>query len=569
MSTKNKNQLVKYAIGITMVLAIAILLLTKAMPTWQINFYGIYISAFIILVVSLLLIGYVKSSTEDEFAYINSNRQKNDKFNEFAVIVSVTVPIVFMIIAASVSMPMFGNSDNYRNVIGQVKETDFKDSTLSVSLNHIRTVDEDVAKALGDKKLGEYLGLGSRVTIGKYSIQKVNDKLYWIAPLEFKSFFKWLNDDDGTEGYIMVSAQDSSDVKLITEVEGKKISLNYLHSAYFGNNIERHLYFNGFMSIGLTDYTFEVDENLRPFYVVSLYEKTVGFEGENVIGVATIDVQTGSIKRYNLDNVPEWIDRIQPESFIKTQLNDWGLYIHGWWNSIGFSEQKEVIKLTDGQKLVYGSDGNSYWYSGVTSIGRDSSIIGFLLTDTRTKKTLFYRQSGATEKSSMNSAEGAVQEKNYKASFPSLYKLAGIPTYVLTLKDNEGLVKLFAMVSVEKYEIVGVGTTLKSALRDYKSMLNSKGNNLTISSDSKLIEIKGEIERFSIDVRNGNSFYMIKILNKKMLFVGNSNLSDELPMSVIGDFVILKYNKGDNDDFNTHDLKSFKNSSLFQDTIIQ
>lgn len=384
---------------------------------------------------------------------------------------------------------------------------------------------------------------------------------FWVAPLEYKSYFKWLNSSKGTEGYIMVSAQNSKDVRLITEINGQKLKMKYLLSASMSEYLKRHIYFNGYMSIGLTDYTFEIDDNYVPYYVVTLYDKQVGFEGKNALGVLTVNVQSGEIQKYDIESLPSWIDRVQPEDFIKTQLNDWGEYIHSWWNSIVFSEQKEVTKLTDGQKLVYGSDGNSYWYSGVTSIGSDESIIGFLLTNTRTKETFFYRQSGATEKAAMRSAEGKVQEKEYDATFPSLYQIANIPTYVLTLKDREGLVKMFAMVSVEKYEIVGIGTTLKNALRDYKAQLSVSNSSLSVSAKASLIKQKQKVVRISTDIRNGTSYYYLKLAESDKIFVGTSNISDELVITSEGDLVEIQFMKQEKE-IKVLDINTFDNLDL-------
>jgi hypothetical protein len=64
----------------------------------------------------------------------------------------------------------------------------------------------------------------------------------------------------------------------------------------------------------------------------------------------------------------------------------------------------------------------------------------------------FYKQGGATEYAAQSSA-GKVQEKEYQASNP--YNINNIPTYV-TLKDKGGLVKMFAMVAISDYTIVGV-----------------------------------------------------------------------------------------------------------------
>ena len=80
-----------------------------------------------------------------------------------------------------------------------------------------------------------------------------------------------------------------------------------------------------------------------------------------------------------------------------------------------------------GASLVYGDDGKSYWYTGITSSGGDESTVGFMLVDSRTKEAKLYMQTGATETAAMTSAEGKVQEKNYDATFPVMYNIYGTP----------------------------------------------------------------------------------------------------------------------------------------------
>ena len=45
---------------------------------------------------------------------------------------------------------------------------------------------------------------------------------------------------------------------------------------------------------------------------------------------------------------------------------------------------------------------------------------------------------------------------NYTASFPLLINLNNKPTYLISLKDNAGLVKMYAFVDVQDYQRVVV-----------------------------------------------------------------------------------------------------------------
>lgn len=453
------------------------------------------------------------------------------------------------------SHPIFRNQD-YRNLIGKVADGQKLTNHIEpISIDQIRVVDENLAHLLGEKILGSQPALGSQAQLGEFFIQKVKDKLYWIAPLEHSGFFKWMNNKEGTTGYVMVSATNERDVKLVQEVNGKPIKLKYQREAYFGSNLHRYLYFNGYNTIGLTDFSFEIDEDGVPYWVVTKYKKTIGFSGNDATGVVVVNAQNGEIKEYNIKNTPLWVDRIQPISFIKDQLNDWGEYVKGYWN---FSNENK-LQITEDLTLVFGKNNRSYWYTGITSVGKDESAVGFVLVDTKTKETIFYKQSGATEYAAQSSAQGKVQEKGFVASLPIPYNINNIPTYVMTLKDNGGLVKMFAMVSIADYTIVGTGNTMREALTAYKTTLNTSGNkiNLDVKSEKKMVE--AIILRIQNDVKNGNSFYYFTVKDNTKIFVGSSQISNQLPLTTIGDTVKFSY---DADSEEVIDVSTFENVSL-------
>ncbi|WP_044207343.1 hypothetical protein [Flammeovirga sp. OC4] len=448
-------------------------------------------------------------------------------------------------------------SKDYRDLIGEVKAGEnFTDHVAPISTDEIRIVDNAMAHRLGDKVLGSIPSLGSQAELGEFSIQKVNGKLYWVAPLLHSGIFKWNNNREGTPGYVMVSATNERDVELVQTVGGKGVQIKYQPGAYFSTDLHRHIYFNGYMTKGITDFSFEIDDDGKPYWIVTLYDKKVGFSGKNASGVLTVDVTSGEIIEYEIDKAPIWIDRIQPESFIVNQLDDWGEYVLGYFN---FSNERKLT-TTKGISLVYGANNRAYWYTGLTSVGSDEGTVGFVLVDTRTKETIWYRQIGATEQAARQSAMGKVQEKGYVASFPITYNINGMPTYVMSLKDRAGLIKMIAMVSVEDYTIVGVGNTIKEALRSYKNSLNSKGNAVSPSTYANTYQITSVVTRISKDIRNGNTNYYLMVKDKQeKLFIGSSMISSELPITAIGDSVAVRY-----DDSNSEivDIVDFENLTI-------
>jgi len=540
-------------ITVLVLLAIIALITYSSMPILAYGFYGL---PFLLIILSIISFGYFSfKEPEDSYSEIKI------EFNLFSKISLGILGIslfLFTLLPIASSWSAFYSKD-YRNLIGKVEHKIFQEDQAPIDVSQIRIVDELLARKLGDKKLGEDIALGSSAQLGDFYIQRVKNKLFWIAPIEHSGFFKWLNNRKGTPGYIMVSATNEKDVRFIRKINGKDIFIKYQNGSYFNENIKRYIYVNGYFNKGVTDFTFEVNDELIPYYVITLFDKTIGYEGNNATGVLTVNVQTGKISEYSIEEAPAWIDRIQPEKFVINQINDWGKYVHGYFNSWKISERKEVLKTTTGSSLVYGNDNKSYWYTGISSVGKDDSTVGFVLVNTRTKETSFYKQSGATEEAAKRSAEGKVQEKKYIASDPILYNISGVATYVMSLKDKEGLIKLLAMVSVEKYSIVGIGDNIQSALRSYKTQLYSQGNSLVPENSSETDQITQVVTRFKIDIKKGNSYYYLKFKDNTNIFIGTSNISEELPITKIGDRVTIQYNKGKNKFI---DMISFDNKTL-------
>ncbi|MGL5416143.1 MAG: cell shape-determining protein [Clostridium sp.] len=421
----------------------------------------------------------------------------------------------------------------HRDLIGEIENIDFTNEIKYIDLNQLPTIDEELAMKLADKKLGEIPSLGSQVQVGKLTLQSVGGKLYYVGPLEHSSLFKWLANSDGTSGYIMVSATNQNDVKLVTEIDGKPLKLKYLESSYLLSDLKRAAFLRD-MKAGHTDYTFELDDNGRPYYVITRYDTGIGVLEQEAIGALIIDVQTGESNIYNIEDMPKWVDRIQPKDFIKRHIDKWGTLVHGVLN---FSD-KDKLKTTDGMNLIYNNN-ECFYYTGITSVGNDEGLVGFTLTNTKTGKTTLYKTAGATEEAAMKSAEGKVQQYKYTATFPYLINIQNEPTYFTTLKDANGLVKQYAMVNVKNYNTVAVGDSLQSTLNRYLEALTNTNISLEGSNTGKTIE--GEIERIGLIVKEGTSIYDIKLKGRNEIFSVSTETAREVALSTAGDKVKIEY----------------------------
>ena len=442
-------------------------------------------------------------------------------------IISLTILIYlgFVTINSSVF-----RAEDYRNLAGDIKSENFSDDISHVDMSKLPIIHTDLAINLADKKIGE-LNLGSQMQVGTMTLQTVGENFYYVAPLEFNGFFKW-NDKKTTPGYIMVNATKENDVKLVTNINGKELKLKYLKNSFFGDNLNR-LSFKYAQDKYKTDYTFEIDDNGNPYWVISLYEKSFIFGGDKVTGTLIIDAQTGESNTYSIENTPSWVDRIQPLSIVDKNINYWGRLVHGFFN---FSK-RDMLQSTEGYKIIY-NNGECFYYTGITSVSSDSSLNGFILTNSKTGESKFYKVSGAIETASQGSAQGKVQEKGYDTSFPILINIQNSPTYFMTYLDKQGLIKGYSFVNVENYNQVAIGDTLNSAYENYvKLLVNNSGS---LQNEGKLVEKKGTIDRIGLSMNGDDIIYNITLVGDKTLYrVSSSN--NEVTLTKPKESVVLKY----------------------------
>lgn len=464
---------------------------------------------------------------------------KNEGYGDTSLRPGFIVPtaaVCIVMLGLSFLSSTFMRTNEYQQLLGEQKISDFTKDVAPVSLREMRLADYGIANKLGDKTLGEDPALGSVAQVNNFTLQQINGHLYFVAPLEHSGFWRWLK-ADYTTGYIKVSATNYSDVSLVQSNNGKPIRIKYQPEAYFDQDLRRHLWLNGYATELLTDTQFEIDDEGNPWWIITRYKKKILMGGADSFGALIVNPETGEIHEYEIDDLPQWVDRIQPTEFIIEQINDWGNLINGWWNPSGTGK----LKTSEGSAIVYGNDGQCYLYTGITSVGGDEGTVGFMMVNTRTKEVFRYNRTGATEIAAKRSAESQVQEKGYQASFPIPYNVNGVATYFMPLIGNDGLPKMYAMVSIQNYNIVGVGGNLQSTLRAYQRALTSNGNAVGIESGFERKVLQGSISRINSDISDGQTSYYFMLESSDVIFRGSSDISPEISLSEKGDVLKITF----------------------------
>lgn len=395
------------------------------------------------------------------------------------LVLAVLVIIVLFFLLQLFGSPVF-HAKKYASILNP-EEYDFSEDIVPASeLSRIALMDTDSARILGDREIGTLSEVVSQYNLSyEYAQIDLNHVPVKVSALDYADFFKYMgNKKQGVPGYVKVDpvGQKAEYVKL-------EKGMNYVPSAFFSRDLKRHLRFQ-FPTKIFDNIHFEVDEEGKPFYVASVYQYTIGlFGGKTVCGAIVCDPVSGESVYYSAGDIPRWVDNAFDGDLLVDQYNWYGKYSNGFFNSLfakkGCKKCTETVHYVDGEEddeytsdFGYVSkDGDIWIYTGVTSVNDDASNIGFILVNERTSEAHYFSIAGADENSAMAAAEGEVQEKGYHASFPSLINVDNEPTYVMVLKDANDIVKLYAMVNVESYNIVTTAADLDDCFAKYREKL--------------------------------------------------------------------------------------------------
>lgn len=451
----------------------------------------------------------------------------------------VLVALIAAIIIGGLTSWVVIRAGSYSKLLS-IKDGDFASEVEEISYNQIPMLDEDSAARLSSRKLGELADMVSQFEIlPSYTQINYQGRPVRVTSLAYGDLVKWFtNRSAGLPAYLIIDMV-TQEAEVVRLDEGMK----YTTAEHFGRYLPRHLRFH-YPTYMFADPVFEINEEGEPYWVCPRMVKTIGlFGGTDIQGAVLVNAVTGESQYY--EEVPNWVDHVYDANLIMEQYDYYGMYHNGFINSI-FGQRDVTHTTEDYNYIAIGDD--VYMYTGVTSVTSDQSNIGFILSNQRTKETHFYSVAGATEASAQASAMSQVQQMRYVATFPLLLNIADQPTYFMSLKGEDGLVKMYAMVNVQQYNIVETGSTVAECEANYRraladSGLISDGDAEAVPSDQE--EISGAIAEIRTAVLDGNSYYFLRLEGQDTFYAVNAA---ENPLAVIlnaGDQVTIAYTAGE------------------------
>ena len=499
------------------------------------EFYGfLFLLCLVYMVCALITSGFqdttvVTTGKEKIRHYLSFIKQQCLPIGIFMLLL-----VIVGVVGQLVSLPIF-RAQAYRELL-TVNSGEFSQDISQISFDEIPTLDRTSAEYLGDRQMGTLSDMVSQFEYGGDSTQiNYQGRPVRVAPVAYADLFKWLtNQGEGLPAYVLVDMV-TQEAQVVRLEEGMK----YSFSEPLNRNIMRHLRFQ-YPTFMFSTPRFEIDEQGQPWWIAPRVVKTIGlFGGTDIQGAVLCNAITGESQYY--DEVPSWVDNLYTPALIMQQYDYYGTLVNGFINSI--FGQKDVTVTTEGYNYIAIND-DVYVYTGVTSANSDQSNLGFLLSNQRTKETIFYDAPGATEAAAQASAEGVVQDLGYTATFPLLINVAGQPTYFIPLQDNTLLVKSYAMVNVAQYQLVATGSTVAQCEQQYIRMLTDKG--LTEEEEVPQTTAQGVVAEIRSAVLNGNTYYYVRLEEESVFY---SLSAVENPTAVIlnvGDQVTIEHEMAEN-----------------------
>ena len=487
------------------------------------NFKDTQMYLFLILLVVVFMLSFALVCRANK----KIERKEYVKKKSLVPVIIVGVLVVVMAVGYLTGVTLF-RAKSYSNLL-TISDGNFENDFEDISYDKVPRLDSNRAIALADQQLGSLEEYKSQYVVSDNSTQiNYKNTPCRVAYLQYADFFKWMNNTkNGTPAYMLVDLV-SQKVTAVNCVDKFGEGIKYSPAELFNEKLIRHLRFQ-YPTELLDTPNFEIDDNMHPYWITAVLDKTIGlYGGTDVKGAIITDALTGESKYYDIETVKNdkslnWIDVVYSEALVLEQYNYHGKLQNGFWNSIIFQNDVNIASTGSGNIAM---DDDVWVFTGVTS--------------------------------------DAVQNYGYQATFPILLGIDGNPTYFMSLYGDSNTVKGYAFVSLKDKTVVGTGLldtaksdakALNNAIENYIDALKEKGiadnvdksniivdeskinesNNADITDDNNAKDnanntenetttkpsketakgtVTGTVEDIKTSVNDGNSVYYLKVDGK-------------------------------------------------------
>lgn len=459
------------------------------------NFKDVNMYIFIMVLIVLFMVFFALACKANK----KIERREYIKKKSKVPVIIAAVLVVVMAIGWLCGATIF-RASSYNKLL-PVTTSEFSTDFEKLSVDSVPRVDESRALTLADQQLGSLSEYKSQYVVSNTTTMiNYNNRPVRVAYLEYADVFKWFNNTkEGVPAYMIIDLI-SQKVTVVNCVEQFGSCIQYSPTELFNEKLIRHIRFQ-YPTELLDTPNFEISDDGHPYWITPVLDKTIGlFGGTDVKGAIITDALSGESVYYDIEQVRsdeslQWIDVVYSANLLVQQYDYYGKFQNGFWNSIIF--QNDVSQASQGNGYI-AMDDDVWIYTGVTSSESDASNFGFILSNQRTKETRYYENGGAIETAAQQSAEDAVQNYQYAATFPILLDIEGQPTYFMSLYGSSNTVKGYALVNLADKTIVGTGIVdeMKS---DAKALNAAVENYIQALKDKNIIGTDINVDEYLVD----------------------------------------------------------------------
>mgnify|MGYP002795319630 FL=1 len=459
------------------------------------NFKDVNMYIFVMVLIVLFMVFFALACKANKKIERREYIKKKSKVPVIIAAVLVVVMAVGWLCGATIF-----RASSY-NKLMPVTTSEFSTDFEKLSVDSVPRVDESRALTLADQQLGSLSEYKSQYVVSNTTTMiNYNNRPVRVAYLEYADVFKWFNNTkEGVPAYMIIDLI-SQKVTVVNCVEQFGSCIQYSPTELFNEKLIRHIRFQ-YPTELLDTPNFEISDDGHPYWITPVLDKTIGlFGGTDVKGAIITDALSGESVYYDIEQVRsdeslQWIDVVYSANLLVQQYDYYGKFQNGFWNSIIF--QNDVSQASQGNGYIAMND-DVWIYTGVTSSESDASNFGFILSNQRTKETRYYENGGAIETAAQQSAEDAVQNYQYAATFPILLDIEGQPTYFMSLYGSSNTVKGYALVNLADKTIVGTGIVdeMKS---DAKALNAAVENYIQALKDKNIIGTDINVDEYLVD----------------------------------------------------------------------
>ncbi|RSL34184.1 hypothetical protein D7Z54_06360 [Salibacterium salarium] len=447
-------QLGRYVIGLLLSFIIIYFLLIDISITGLMNTFGF------IVAINLMISGLFHPANRTD----SKEEQLKNKKKTKRVPLQSGIGFLFLIVLLFLNLVYPFTVTKDLAEMGEIETS--TEPIESVTEEAVRSVPHTYARYKSEIVFGN-IDNYSFYELGESSIQKIDDELFWVTPIEYASVWRWWR-ADSVPGYIKVSAENpNAEAQLVDDYEMK-----YVPSAFLNENLERHVR-QKYEDVILMGASFEPNDDGKPYYAYSYAYYNHYRAGPDADGVILVDAETGEMEKYDLGEQPEFVDNAIDYRMALDYANWFGKYSNGLLNSI-FAKEGVHEPTSDEEMIgVLGPDNDMYWMIDHMRPNQDSNtMVGFTMVNAQTGEATYY-----TGSSGLLNAGGArevvnksFQREQWSGTQPVLYSVYDSYTWVVPVVDQNGLMREIAMVHADTGTIAH-GSTREEAFSSYRQTL--------------------------------------------------------------------------------------------------